>query len=51
MSSRPAQVEPGLLKATRALTKAEEQKVRKGEAQLKPGQANPWRIVKHRLGG
>jgi AbrB family looped-hinge helix DNA binding protein len=33
------------------LTKEEERKVLKGEAQLKRGQSKPWRAVKHGLGG
>jgi AbrB family looped-hinge helix DNA binding protein len=39
-----------LVDADEVLTKEEERKVRKGEAQLKRGQSKPWRAVKHGLG-
>jgi hypothetical protein len=39
-----------LVDADDVLTKEEERKVRKGEAQLKRGQSKPWRAVKHGLG-
>ena len=38
-----------LVDADDVLTKEEEKKVRKGEAQLKRGQSRPWRSVKHEL--
>ncbi len=40
-----------LVDADDVLTKEEERKVRKGEAQLKRGESKPWRAVKHGLGG
>jgi len=40
-----------LVDADEVLTKEEERKVRKGEAQLKRGQSTPWRAVKNGLGG
>jgi AbrB family looped-hinge helix DNA binding protein len=40
-----------LVDADEVLTKEEERKVRKGEAQLKHGQSKPWRAVKHGLDG
>jgi hypothetical protein len=39
-----------LVDADDVLTKEEERRVRKGEAQLKRGQSSPWRAVKHGLG-
>jgi len=39
-----------LVDADEVLTKEEERKVRKGEAQLKRGQSKPWRALKHGLG-
>ncbi len=39
-----------LVDADDVLTKEEERKVRKGQAQLKRGESKPWRTVKHGLG-
>ena len=39
-----------LVDSDEVLTKEEERKIRKGEAQLKRGQSKPWRAVKHALG-